>query len=88
MGLDRNALARIDRRLLAELDDHNAGQMVKVPISEALWSARRRNCNAVGMTMARPSLRSSNLSWPPSSATTPTGRLLYSRTAPHDEPLR
>jgi hypothetical protein len=51
MGLDRNALARIDRRLLAEFDDDNAGQMVKVPVSDALWSVWRRYCNAVGMTM-------------------------------------
>jgi hypothetical protein len=51
MGLDRHALARIDRRLLAELDGDGGVQMVKVPVPDALWSVWRRYCDAVGMTM-------------------------------------
>lgn len=50
MGLDRNELARVDRRLLAGLNDEGV-QMVKVPVSDALWSVWRRSCNAVGVTM-------------------------------------
>ncbi len=42
MGLDRNAPARIDRRLLAELDGDGGVQMVKVPVSDAVWSVWRR----------------------------------------------
>jgi hypothetical protein len=48
MGLDRNALARIDRRVLAEIDGDGGVQMVKVPVSDALWSVWRRYCDAVG----------------------------------------
>ncbi len=51
MGLDRNALARIDRRLLAELDGDGGVQMVKVPLSDAAWSVWRRYCDAVGAAM-------------------------------------
>lgn len=50
MGLDRHELARIDRRLLAELDGDGGVQMVKVPVSDAL-SVWRRYCDAVGVTM-------------------------------------
>ncbi len=51
MGLDRNAPARIDRRLLAELDGDGGVQMVKVPVSDAVWSVWRRYCDGVGVTM-------------------------------------
>jgi hypothetical protein len=51
MGLDRDELARIDRRLLAELDGDGGVQMVKVPVSDAAWSVWRRYCDAVRVTM-------------------------------------
>jgi hypothetical protein len=51
MELDRNELARVDRRLLAELDGDGGVQMVKVPVSDAVWSVWRRYCDAVGVTM-------------------------------------
>ena len=35
MALDRGALAKIDRRVLAELDHDDGVQLVKVPLSEA-----------------------------------------------------
>ena len=51
MALDRGTLSRIDRRVFAELA-HTAGvQAVKVPVSDALWSAWRRYCEAVGVSM-------------------------------------
>ncbi len=51
MALERGTLAKIDRRILAELD-HCAGmQLVKVPLPEAVWSTWRRYCQAIGLTM-------------------------------------
>lgn len=51
MSLDRVALAKIDRRVLSELDHGDGVQLVKVPLSEAVWSTWRRYCQAVGLTM-------------------------------------
>lgn len=51
MGLDRGTLAKIDRRVFAELD-HSAGvQAVKVPVTDAVWSTWRRYCQAMGLSM-------------------------------------
>lgn len=51
MALDRGALAKIDRSILAELDHGEGVQLVKVPLSEAAWSIWRRYCQALGLTM-------------------------------------
>ncbi len=51
MGLDRGALAKIDRRVFAELRHTVGTQTVKVPLSDAVWSTWRRYCQAVGLTM-------------------------------------
>jgi hypothetical protein len=51
MELERNAIARIDRRLLAELDGDGGVQMAKVPVSDAVWSVWRRYSDAAGVTM-------------------------------------
>jgi len=51
MALDRGSLARIDRRIFAELGHTVATQAVKVPLSDAAWSTWRRYCEAVGLTM-------------------------------------
>lgn len=51
MALDRGILARIDRMVLSELDHGSGMQLVKVPVSEAVWSIWRRYCQAIGMTM-------------------------------------
>lgn len=53
MSLDRGTLAQIDRRVLAELDHAEGTQLVKVPVSEAVWSTWRRYCHVVGVTMGR-----------------------------------
>ena len=51
MALDRGTLARIDRRVFAELGNAAATQVVKVPLSDAAWSTWRRYSQALGLTM-------------------------------------
>ena len=53
MELDRRALAKIDRRILSGLDHNEHSQMVRVPVSEAVWSMWRRYCKALGVAMGR-----------------------------------
>ena len=53
MDLDRGALARIDRRILSGLDHDERYWMVRVPVSDAMWSMWRRYCQAVGVSMGR-----------------------------------
>ena len=53
MNLDRGTLARIDRALLSRLGHDHRYQTLRVPASEALWSAWRRYCGALGISMGR-----------------------------------
>lgn len=53
MALDRGMLARIDRRVLTELDHSDGVQVVKVPLSDAVWSTWRRYCDALDITMGQ-----------------------------------
>ena len=53
MALDRGTLAKIDRRLLSDLDHIEGVQLVKVPVSDAVWSTWRRYCDALGISMGR-----------------------------------
>ena len=53
MDLDRGALARIDRGIFSGLDHNEHSQMVRVPVSEAMWSMWRRCCKALGVAMGR-----------------------------------
>jgi hypothetical protein len=53
MDVDRGALAKIDRRILSGLDHNEHSQMVRVPISEVMWSTWRRYCKAVGRGVAQ-----------------------------------
>ncbi len=53
MDLDRDALANLDRRLLAGLDREERFQMVRVPVSPAKWSTWKRYCGAAGISMGR-----------------------------------
>jgi hypothetical protein len=53
MDLDRGALAKLDRRILSGLDHNEHSQMVRVPVSEAMWSTWRRYCQALGVSMGR-----------------------------------
>jgi len=51
MALDRGTLAKIDRRVFAELAHPSGVQVVKVPVSDAVWSTWRRYCEALGLSM-------------------------------------
>lgn len=53
MDLDRGTLARIDRKLLARLDQHETFQMVRVPATAAKWPTWKRSCDAVGISLGR-----------------------------------
>ena len=53
MDLDRGTLAKIDRSVLSRLDHGKRYRMVRVPVSEAVWSAWRRYCAAIGISMGR-----------------------------------
>ena len=53
MELDRGALAKIDRRILSGLDHDERSQMVRVPVSAAVWSTWRRYCKTLGVAMGR-----------------------------------
>ncbi len=51
MALDRGRLAKIDRRIFAELEHAGGTQVVKVPLADAAWSTWRRYCQVIGLTM-------------------------------------
>lgn len=53
MDLDRGTLAKIDRRVLSGLGRDESYRMVRVPVSEAPWSAWKRSCTALGISMGR-----------------------------------
>jgi len=53
MTLNRQTLAKIDKQILSQMDHDEGVQLVKVPISEAVWSTWRRYCEAAGVTMGR-----------------------------------
>jgi SEC-C motif len=53
MTLNRQTLAKIDRQILSQMDHDEGVQLVKVPVSEAVWSTWRRYCEAVGIPMGR-----------------------------------
>ncbi len=55
MDLDRGALARIDRRLLASLGQDETYRMVRVrvPVTAGKWSTWKRYCDSAGASMGR-----------------------------------
>jgi uncharacterized protein YecA (UPF0149 family) len=53
MALDRGTLARIDRRVFTELNHSDGVQVVKVPVSDAVWSSWRRYCDVLDITMGQ-----------------------------------
>lgn len=53
MGIDRGTLSRIDRKLLAGLETDEEWRVARLPVSEALWSAWKRYCSAIGISMGR-----------------------------------
>lgn len=53
MALNRGRLANIDRRLLAELEDEEEWQPVRIRVSAAMWSTWKRYCDVVGLSMGK-----------------------------------
>jgi hypothetical protein len=53
MDLDRGALARVDRKLLAGLGQDETYRMVRVPVTVSKWSTWRRYCESTGVSMGR-----------------------------------
>ena len=53
MEVDRRRLAKIDRKVFAGLGHDERYWMVRVPVSDAMWSMWRRYCQAVGVSMGR-----------------------------------
>lgn len=53
MDLDRGVLARIDRKLLAGLDQDETYRMVRIPVAAAKWSTWTRYCDSAGISMGR-----------------------------------
>ena len=53
MDLDRGVLARIDRKLLAGLDQDETYRMVRVPVMASKWSTWKRYCESAGVSMGR-----------------------------------
>ncbi len=50
---DRGVLARIDRKLLAALDQEETYRMVRIPVTAAKWSTWKRYCDSAGISMGR-----------------------------------
>jgi hypothetical protein len=53
MDLDKGTLARIDRKLLANLGDDESYRTLRVPATWAKWSTWKRYCDSVGVSMGR-----------------------------------
>lgn len=51
--LDRGVLARIDRKLLACLNQDETWRMVRIPVTAAKWSTWKRYCDSAGISMGR-----------------------------------
>ena len=51
MTLNRQTIGKIDKQILSQMDHDEGVQLVKVPLSEAVWSTLRRYCEAVGIPM-------------------------------------
>ncbi len=51
MALDRGRLAKIDRKVFAELEHTDGVRAVKVPVSDAVWSTWRRYSESMGLSM-------------------------------------
>jgi uncharacterized protein YecA (UPF0149 family) len=53
VDLDRGALARVDRKLLAGLGQDETDRMVRVPVTASKWSTWKRYCDSAGVSMGR-----------------------------------
>lgn len=53
MDLNRGAMARLDRRLLAGVGQGEMYRMVRVPVTPARWATWKRYCDSAGVSMGR-----------------------------------
>ena len=53
MSLNRGTLAKIDAKLRSEMEHDEEIHLVKVPVSEAVWSTWRRYCDLASISMGR-----------------------------------
>jgi hypothetical protein len=51
--MDRATLARVDRKLASGLGHEETYRMVRVPVSDAMWSTWRRYCEGLGIPIGR-----------------------------------
>jgi hypothetical protein len=51
--MDRATLARVDRKLASGLGHDETYRMLRVPVSDAIWSTWRRYCEGLGIPMGR-----------------------------------
>jgi uncharacterized protein YecA (UPF0149 family) len=51
--MDRATLSRVDRKLASGLGHDETYRMVRVPLSDAIWSTWRRYCEGLGIPMGR-----------------------------------
>jgi hypothetical protein len=51
--MDRATLSRVDRKLASGLGNDETYRMVRVPVSEAIWSTWGRYCGGLGIPMGR-----------------------------------
>ena len=51
--MDRATLARVDRKLVSGLGHDETYRMLRVPVSDAIWSTWRRYCEGLGIPMGR-----------------------------------
>jgi hypothetical protein len=51
--VDRATLARVDRKLASGLGHDETYRMLRVPVSDAIWSTWRRYCEGLGIPMGR-----------------------------------
>jgi hypothetical protein len=53
MTLDRDTFRRVDRKLAAELDQEEGSRLLRIPVSDATWSAWQRYCQTLRIPMGR-----------------------------------
>lgn len=53
MTLDRDTFRRVDRKLASELDQEEGSRLLRIPVSDATWSAWQRYCQTLHIPMGR-----------------------------------
>ena len=53
MTLDRDTFRRVDRKLASELAQDEGSRLLRIPVSDATWSAWQRYCQTLRIPMGR-----------------------------------